>query len=113
MPSQRSVAENWAARPNSLQPRERFRAFFPNALAAPDALVHANRVAVPRVQKGMGETGKRCTVRTATPPIMGEGVVRKFADFNHGCHPSAPPARRGFAMIVAKGVEMRPFAGAC
>ena len=97
--------------PRSLQSRDQFRAFVPYALAAPDALVHANRVAVPCVQKGMGETGKRCTVRTATPPIMGKGVVRKFADFNHGLLPqcAASPLRR---LIVAKRVEMRPFAGA-
>ena len=98
--------------PGSLQPRDQFRALVPDAFAAPDALVHANRVAVPGVQKGMGKAGKRCTVRTATPPIMGKGVVRKFADFDHGLPPRSPPAGRDFAMIVAKRVEMRPFAGA-
>src|SRR5262245_48039368 len=85
--------------PRSLQPCDRFRAFVPDALAASDALVHANRVAVPRVQKGMGETGKRCTVRTATPPIMGKGVVRKFADFNHGLPPQCASSRKRSALI--------------
>src|SRR5438874_7031947 len=63
-----------ALHPRSLQPRERFRAFVPDALAAPDALVHVNRGAVPAVEKRMSEAGERCTVRTATPTIMDEGV---------------------------------------
>lgn len=93
MPSRRSVAENWAARPNSLQPRERFRAFFPNALAAPDALVHLDRGAVPGIEKRVGEAGERCAVRAAPPLLIGKRFVRKVADFGHGLPPQVPPAK--------------------
>jgi len=95
----------------SLQPRKRLRAFVPNAFAACNALVDMHLVAVPRIEKRVGEAGKRRTMRTASP-IVSEMLVREVIVLDHDQPPlerHQPELRR---LIVAKRVEMRLFTGA-
>lgn len=73
--------------PASPRPRAQFWDLVPNALAAPNTLVDVDCAAVPGVEERINEAGVRCTMRAATPPIVGEGFVREFPDFHHGLPP--------------------------
>ena len=102
------------ALPGSLHPRGQFRTLVPDALAAAEALVHVQGVALPCIEQGIREAGKPQTMRATLLPVVGEGFVRELFVFNHGLPPPArhQPGAWLRRLIVAKRVEMRPFAGA-
>jgi hypothetical protein len=108
-----AACRRFARHPPSLQPRARLRVFVPNALAAPNALVHPNGVAVSCVEQRMGKARECHATRAATMLVAAESFARNFVDVIHGVPPRAPSSRKRLrAIIVAKRVEMRPFAGA-